>query len=187
MDIFSIIFIALADSADCFAVAVCTSICIRTLSRLQVFRVALSFGIFQTVMTVLGWLAGRTIVDFIAGFDHWLAFLMLAGIGGKMIWESFHGDGEDDKMMDVTKGLVLVTLSLATSIDALAVGLSFGFLDINIAIASGTIGAVAFIITTIGFVIGKKAGKLVGERAELVGGIVLVVIGLRILITHLLE
>jgi manganese efflux pump family protein len=181
----TILFIALGDSADCFAVAVSSSIAMKILSRLQVLRVALSFGIFQTVMTILGWLAGRTIVDFISGFDHWLAFFLLAGIGGKMIWESFHEGEEDTKKVDVTKGLVLFTLSLATSIDALAVGLSFAFLDINIALASGTIGVIAFIITIIGFFIGRRAGKLVGERAELVGGIVLVAIGLRILITHL--
>jgi manganese efflux pump family protein len=185
LDILTILLIALGDSADCFAVAVCSCIAMKTLSRIQILRVALSFGIFQTTMTILGWLAGRTIVDFISGFDHWLAFLLLAGIGGKMIWESFHGSDDDNKKTDVTKGLVLVTLSLATSIDALAVGLSFAFLDMNIPLASGTIGVVAFIITIIGFLIGKRAGKLVGERAELVGGIVLIAIGLRILITHL--
>lgn len=187
IDILSIILIALGDSADCFAVAVSSSIAMKTLSRIQVLRVSLSFGIFQAVMTILGWLAGRTIVDFIAGFDHWLAFLLLAGIGGKMIWESFHADDGSDKKTDITRGLVLLTLSLATSIDALAVGLSFAFLDINIALASGTIGTMTLIITAIGFLIGRRAGKLAGERAELVGGIVLIAIGLRILITHLLS
>jgi putative Mn2+ efflux pump MntP len=185
-DIISILFIALGLSADCFAVAVSSSIALKTLSRVQILRASLSFGIFQALMPALGWLAGRTIVEFISGFDHWLAFLLLAGIGGKMIWESFRSDDDDKEKGDVTRGFLLLTLSVATSIDAFAVGLSFAFLEVNIALASGTIGIIAFIITTVGFLIGKKAGKLIGERAELVGGIVLIVIGIRVLLTHLL-
>jgi len=125
-------------------------------------------------------------VHFIAGFDHWIAFLLLAGIGGRMIWESLHYHDKDGGKADVTKGLILLTLSVATSIDAFAVGLSFAFLEVNIAVASATIGIIAFIITAIGFYLGRKIGKLIGKRAEFVGGIVLVGIGLRILLTHVL-
>ena len=137
-------------------------------------------------MPVLGWLAGRTFVNFIGGFDHWLAFGLLGFVGGKMIWESFHADKEE-KQTDVTKGFLLLTLSIATSIDALAVGLSFAFLKVNILTASLTIGVTAFVITIIGFIVGKKAGEFIGKRAELIGGLILVGIGVRILLTHLLS
>jgi putative Mn2+ efflux pump MntP len=185
-DILSFLLIAIGLSADCFAVAVSSSIAMKTISRVQIFRAALSFGIFQALMPTIGWLAGRTVVDLISGFDHWIAFLLLAGIGGKMIWESFRPNRDDDGKTDITRGLLLLTLSIATSIDAFAVGLSFAFLEVDIALASSTIGITAFIITAIGFIIGRKTGKLIGERAELVGGIVLVGIGIRVLLTHIL-
>ena len=128
-------------------------------------------------MPVLGWLAGRTIVDLIADYDHWVAFILLVVVGSRMIWESFRlGDGHGENA-DITKGFLLLTLSVATSIDALAVGLSFAFLEVNIALASSTIGAIAFPL-------GRKAGKLIGRRAELVGGMVLIAIVLRILLSH---
>jgi len=185
-DILSIIFIALGLSADCFAVAVSSSFSMGTTSLRQILRASLSFGIFQALMPALGWLAGRTIVDFIAGFDHWIAFILLAGIGGKMLWKSFRPNDPEEKKNDVTRGLPLLILSVATSIDALAVGLSFAFMKVNIALASATIGVIAFIITAVGFLIGKKTGKLIGKRAEIVGGAVLIAIGLRILLTHIL-
>ncbi len=138
-------------------------------------------------MLVLGWLAGQILVEFIGRFDHWLAFALLAFIGGKMVWESLRKEDEEkEKKTDFTKGLLLLTLSIATSIDSLAVGLSFAFLDVKIAMASLVIGLAAFLITLIGILIGKKTGKLIGERAELVGGLILIGIGLRILLTHLL-
>lgn len=137
-------------------------------------------------MTVLGWLAGHTVVDFIAAFDHWLAFGLLLLIGGRMIWESFHEKDEGRARLDIARWPVLVTLSLATSIDALAVGLSFAFLNVNLTLASVTIGATAFAITIIGQLIGNKVGPLVGKRAEMVGGVVLIIIGVRILLEHML-
>ena len=137
-------------------------------------------------MPVLGWLAGRTIVEFISGYDHWLAFGLLAFVGGRMIWESFSSKDDRRGDTDISKGFLLLTLSIATSIDALAVGLSFAFLKINIILASSTIGIVAFLVTTIGFVLGRKAGSLIGKRAEIVGGVILLGIGLRIILEHML-
>ena len=160
----------------------------KTLTRLQMLRASLSFGLFQAIMLALGWLAGQTLIDLIGNFDHWLAFILLVFIGGKMVWESFRKEDEEkEKKVDFTKGLLLLTLSIATSIDSLAVGLSFAFLDVNIAQASLVIGLTTFVITVIALLIGKKVGKLIGERAELIGGLILIGIGLRILITHLLE
>jgi putative Mn2+ efflux pump MntP len=186
LDFASVLIIAIGLSADCFAVSFSGSIAMRTFSFLQVFRTSLSFSIFQALMPVLGWLVGRTVVDLIADYDHWLAFALLTAIGGRMIWESFRrGDGIAGGT-DITKGVVLLTLSIATSIDALAVGLTFAFLEVNITLASVTIGTVAFVVTMIGFSLGRKAGRLMGKRAEAIGGLILIAIGLRILLTHIL-
>jgi manganese efflux pump family protein len=188
VDFLSLILIALGLSADCFAVALSGSIAMKVLSRFQILRASLSFGLFQAIMLVLGWLAGQVLVDFIGNFDHWLAFVLLAFIGGKMVWESLRKeDKEKEKKPDFTRGLLLLTLSIATSIDSLAVGLSFAFLEVNIAWASLTVGLTTFMITLIAIFLGKKVGKIIGERAELIGGLILIAIGLRILITHLLQ
>jgi len=183
-DFLLVLFIAIGLSADCFAVALSGSIAMRTFSLLQVLRTSLAFGLFQALMPVLGWLAGQTVVDLIASYDHWIAFILLAVVGGRMIWESFHSIEGRSKDRDFTKGFLLLTLSIATSIDALAVGLSFAFLEIQIAPASSVIGLVAFVATAIGFYLGRKAGRLIGKRAETIGGMVLIGIGIRILLTH---
>jgi putative Mn2+ efflux pump MntP len=184
LDLISILVIAVGLSADCFAVAFSGSIALKSISKKQVIIASLSFGIFQALMPLLGWLAGQTVVDLIAGYDHWLAFGLLAFIGGKMVWESFRK--EEECKTDITKWKTLITLSIATSIDALAVGLTFAFLEVNIALACGVIGITAFLISVLGFILGRKAGKVFGKRAELIGGLVLIAIGLRILLSHLL-
>ena len=185
-DFFSILFIAIGLSADCFAVALSGGIANKDHSWLRIFRVAFSFGLFQALMPVLGWLAGRTVVEYIADYDHWVAFVLLAVVSFRMFWGAFHSGGEGDKEVDITRGLLLLTLSIATSIDALAVGLTFAFLKTDIAIASPTIGVVAFIVTTMGFVLGRRAGRLIGKRAEAIGGVILLAIAFRILLSHLL-
>jgi putative Mn2+ efflux pump MntP len=137
-------------------------------------------------MPVLGWLAGRTIVDIIADYDHWVAFILLAAVSGRMFWEALHPDHSNEKTVDISRGFLLLTLSIATSIDALAVGLSFAFLNVNIAVASPVIGTVAALVTALGFYLGKKANKLIGKRAEIIGAIILLAIAFRILLSHLL-
>ena len=186
LDFLSVLVIAIGLSADCFAVAFSGSISMQRVTPFQVTRTALSFGLFQALMPVLGWLAGRTVVDAIAGYDHWLAFALLAFIGSKMIWGSLHEAKNRPAGTDITKGVTLLTLSVATSIDALAVGLTFAFLEVNITLASLTIGIVAFVVTIIGFMVGRKAGRLMGKRAEAIGGLILIAIGLRILLSHIL-
>jgi manganese efflux pump family protein len=181
----TVLLIALGLSADCFAVSLSASISSNRHSRIGILRTAFSFGIFQAVMPLIGWLAGRTVADIIQNYDHWVAFGLLAFVGGKMVWESFFE--KEEKERDISKGLTLITLSVATSIDALAVGLSFAFMRVNIWTAIGTIGLVAFLVTGLGFMVGKKVGGLIGKRAELVGGLVLIGIGLKILIEHLLS
>jgi manganese efflux pump family protein len=184
-DIIIILPIALGLSADCFAVAISASISAGRHSSWRMLRTALAFGSFQAVMPLLGWLAGRTFVDIISGYDHWIAFGLLAFVGGKMLWESFDRKEEKSKNTDITRGFLLLTAAVATSIDALAVGLSFAFMDVNILLASLTIGIIAFIVTLAGFPLGRKVSKVAGKWAETVGGVVLIGIGLRILITHL--
>jgi len=181
----NILLIALGLSADCFAVALGISVSCRTLTRRQTFCLACSFGIFQTGMFFLGWLAGSTIVNLVAGFDHWLALGLLVFVGGRMIHESLHEE-RDEKTRDITRWLPVIILSVATSIDALAVGLSFAFLVVNRAVAGITIGLVAFAITIIGLIIGQRVGNLAGKHAELVGGIILIIIGIKIVLEHTL-
>ena len=186
MDLISLVFVAVSLSVDCFAVAVCAGASMHKLSRLQIVRTALAFGFAQFIMAVLGWLAGRTVVNLISAFDHWVAFGLLALVGGHMIWESREADGSEEET-DITRGVTLLTLAVATSIDSLAVGLSFALLEIGIIQASIVIGLVAFGVTVIGFRLGRRVGVLLGKRAQLVGGLVLIGIGLRILITHLVS
>jgi putative Mn2+ efflux pump MntP len=144
-----------------------------------------SFGLFQAVMLLLGWLVGRTIVGFISSYDHWLAFGLLAFIGGRMIWESFH-EKEERSNRDVTRWFTLLALSLATSIDSLAAGLSYAFLNVGVLMAAVTTGLTTFFITILGHFIGKKIGALAEKWADIAGGVILILIGLRILRTHLL-
>jgi putative Mn2+ efflux pump MntP len=185
LGILSILLIALALSADCFAVAIGGSVYVKTSSFAPILRTAFTFGAFQAAMPALGWLGGRTIVDFVAGYDHWVAFVLLVLVGGRMIWESFRPSGSQ-RRLDISKGLLLVTMAVATSIDALAVGLSFAFLEVNIAIVCSVIGVIAFAVTISGFILGRKVTTLFGKHAEAIGGVILIVIGLRILLTHIL-
>jgi len=185
-DFLSVVLIAFGLSADCFAVALGIGASGRAFSWSHVLRVALAFGFFQFGMPLVGWLAGQTIVQFVANYDHWIAFALLAFVGGRMIWEFIHGQTESEST-DISKWGTLLTLSLATSIDALAVGLSFAFLKLNILLASTIIGLVAFAVTAVSFWLGRKVSALMGRWAQLAGGIILIGIGLRVIITHMLE
>jgi putative Mn2+ efflux pump MntP len=177
--------IAIGLSADCFAVALSSAIASKHTTFARFFRLPLAFGIFQALMVVLGWLAGRAVIDFISAYDHWLAFALLIFIGGRMIWESFR-EKSGDKTRNYDGWLTLIVLSIATSIDALAVGLSFGFMGTDIVLASAVIGIIAFIVTIIGQLIGKWVGILAGKWAEIIGGLILIGIGVKILLEHML-
>ena len=184
-DLLYILFIAFGLSADCFAVTVSGCIAMKHVSPLRIARTALTFGLFQAIMPVIGWLIGHNLISIVADYDHWLAFSLLFFVGSKMIWESFRPD-KNNRPIDITGGITLITLAIATSIDALAIGLSFAFLEIKIGIAALIIGLVACGITILGFLIGKRLGRLIGKRAEAIGGIVLIGIGIKILLSHLL-
>jgi manganese efflux pump family protein len=185
-DVLSVVLIAFGLSADCFAVSLGIGASGRASAWKYVFRAALTFGIFQAGMPLIGWAIGQTVVQLVSGYDHWIAFALLLFVGCRMIWEFINHKSESDAA-DISKWLTLFTLALATSIDALAVGLSFALLKLNIFISAAIIGVVAFCITVAGCWLGRGAGRLIGRWALLAGGIILIGIGARILITHMVE
>lgn len=185
MDLISILAVAVSLGMDCFAVCIVAGIAVREGRLPTIIKIALLFGIFQTGMTLLGWLGGTFILSLIESYDHWIAAGLLALIGGKMIQEGLSEDGE--KKIDFYSSTVLIVLAIATSIDALAVGLSFAVLQVQILVPALTIGIVAFMMSCIGFKIGDRFGDIIGSRAEIIGGLVLILIGLRILAEHGIE
>lgn len=184
MDIIVILFIAVGLAMDAFAVSVAVGIrlgCPATGS--QTFRMAASFGLFQFMMPIIGWFAGVGVGNLIAGFDHWIAFALLAYIGGKMIHESF--EEERAFTRDPTSGLTLLSLSVATSMDAFAVGLTLGVLQGRILYPSVVIGLTAAAFTVAGIKLGCRIGMSFSRRMEIIGGVILILIGLSILVRHL--
>jgi len=179
--------IAVALAMDAFAVAIAAGLAIDRLTHRHVFRLAWHFGLFQFLMPVIGWLAGRTVSSHIAAWDHWVAFGLLSFIGLKMLYQAWRGPGGRPPG-DPTRGWMLVTLSVATSIDALAVGLSMAFLDVAIWLPSVVIGVVAGALTWFGIVFGSRLGRLAAGKArwaEALGGAVLLAIGIRIIVCEL--
>ncbi|GAB4473039.1 MAG: manganese efflux pump MntP family protein [Anaerolineales bacterium] len=183
--IYESLILALGLAMDAFAVSLgvgTSSISYNTRSKL---RLAFHFGIFQAGMTLFGWLGGTTIETLIRNIDHWIAFALLAYVGGKMVWGGFH-EQQESYSSDPTRGGLMVLLSVATSIDALAVGLSMAILGAPVFIPSLFIGLVAFLLSAIGLFCGCYFGERFGKRMEVIGGVLLVAIGVRILIEHLL-
>ncbi|MBU1230040.1 MAG: manganese efflux pump MntP family protein [Proteobacteria bacterium] len=180
--------IALALAMDAFAVSLSTGICLCRVSAAQVLRMAGAFGLFQAAMPVAGWVLGLSVRASIESYGHWVAFGLLALVGGKMLWEGLRGGGDAacEEPRDPTRGMRLLVLAVATSIDALAVGLSFAVLNEPIWLAALVIGAVSFVLTALGMKIGCLVGRVaaLGRFAELLGGLVLVLIGLKILYDH---
>jgi putative Mn2+ efflux pump MntP len=171
---------------DAFAVATVAGLTLQPLTRRHVFRLAFHFGLFQALMPVIGWTAGRAVYRYMSTFDHWVAFALLAFVGGRMVWGALNGDGEEvSREKDPTRGWTLVTLSIATSIDALAVGLSLAMVGAPIVVPAMVIGVVAAAFTTVGMGLGRYVGSRWGKRVELLGGLVLIAIGVKILVEHL--
>jgi putative Mn2+ efflux pump MntP len=186
MEFSTILLIALALAVDAFAVALAAGVSLCQVNSRQVFRLAFHFGFFQAGMSILGWLGGLTVRSLIESFDHWLAFGLLAFVGLKMIREAIREVKEEGEGADPTRGRMLVTLSVATSIDSLAVGLSFAVLEISVWLPALIIGLVASALTALGLRLGCLLGgaSRLGTRAEIVGGLVLIGIGLKILHEH---
>jgi len=181
---FSILILAAGLGMDALAVAIGAGIALKSPSQVPALRLSSSFGFFQFIMPVIGWYAGQTISTFIRDYDHWLAFILLAAIGGKMIRDALKG-GKEFASPDPTRGIPLLMLSIATSIDALAVGLSLAFLKEAILYPSVIIGVVAFAMTWTGVAFGGRLGRVFGRKVEIAGGLILIGIGVKILLEHL--
>jgi putative Mn2+ efflux pump MntP len=184
MSLITILLIGVGLACDAFAVAVACGLAARPLRAAYAFRIAFSFGAFQTLMPVIGWAAGTSLRPLIASFDHWIAFVLLFVIGGRMIYESLAKKNNDScgKLLS-TRGLLV--LSVATSIDALAVGISFAFLKESIWFPSFVIGLVTFALCYAGVWLGNRFGHIFENKFEMAGGLILISIGIRILYSHL--
>jgi putative Mn2+ efflux pump MntP len=186
MSFFIILATALALAMDAFAVTVGISLRPERIAKNQVLRLSIFFGFFQFIMPVLGWAAGLKLMGLIRDVDHWVAFGLLFLVGSKMILESFKAeDRVEKKRADPTKGFTLILLSIATSIDALAVGLGFSALEIPILYPACVIGIVAFFLTAFAAGIGPYIGRKLGRKAGVAGGVILIIIGVKILFDHL--
>ncbi|MHC4800052.1 MAG: manganese efflux pump MntP [Planctomycetota bacterium] len=184
MDMITITFVAFGLAMDAFAVSITSGITIRKLRINHALRIAVFFGSFQAAMPVIGWLAGMSMRGFIAGVDHWIAFGLLSFVGSKMIYEAIKIEA-DEKVINPLNLYVLLMLSVATSIDALAVGVSFAFLKISIATPIIVIGIVTFLLSYFGTFIGNRLGHFFERKIEIVGGLILIGIGTKIMVEHL--
>ena len=185
MTIATVFLLALGVSADAFAVAVGHGAAARRLVRAEALRVALFFGVFQAGMTAAGWFVGHQFQHLILAWDHWVAFVLLAAIGGKMIWDDLHPGADDTSLAEARIGnWHLLTLAVATSIDALAVGVGLLFLP-SISATALTVGAVTFTLSLAGVLLGHRFRPLARKRSKTLGGAILILIGTKILLDHL--
>lgn len=185
MEFLTSVLVGVGLAMDAFAVSLGIGTAGQAESRRAKFRLSFHFGWFQSMMTVLGWLAGSTIASYINQFDHWIAMILLGYVGGNMIRSGLNPD-EDCYRCDPSRGKTLVILCVATSIDALAVGLSMAMLKTSIWIPAIIIGVVTFLISGMGLLAGNGLGAKFGKRMEIVGGLILIGIGVRVLALHLL-
>jgi putative Mn2+ efflux pump MntP len=169
---------------DAFAVSITSGITIQCLQIKHALRIAFFFGLFQALMPIVGWLAGIGLKSYVEAFDHWIAFSLLVFIGAKMIYEAVWIK-EVEKKCDPLNLVVLLGLAVATSIDALAVGITFAFLKVSIITPAVLIGCITFGISLSGVFIGNKVGDKLGSKMEVIGGLILIGIGIKILLQHL--
>lgn len=189
MGVIELVLMGVGLAMDAFAVSICKGLAMRKVNKKQCFVIALFFGGFQALMPFLGWLLGSQFADKISAIDHWIAFLLLVYIGGKMMIEAIRSwkevDTVSEEEMDPPLDLKeMFILAIATSIDALAVGITFSFLQVNIVEAISIIGGVTFLISGAGVFVGNIFGSKYKTKAELAGGLILVLLGIKILIEH---
>ena len=187
MGIVELFLIGVGLSMDAFAVSICKGLCMKKLDMKQAAVIALFFGGFQAAMPLVGWALGTQFERYITSIDHWIAFGLLAIIGAKMLWDAFHEDDDEascpvDGKLDLRE---LTMLAVATSIDALAVGITFAFLNVDIVPAVALIGVTTFALSIVGVAVGHRFGARYEKPATIAGGIVLILIGLKILFEHL--
>lgn len=188
MTFIQLLLIATGLSMDAFAVSICKGLNMKKINYTHAVITALFFGVFQAVMPLIGYLLGSQFATYIKSFDHWIAFILLAFIGGKMVLEAIKDKNEcescqtSEEKLDIKE---LFILAIATSIDALAVGITFAFLKVNIISSVLLIGICTFLISFIGVIIGNMFGSKYKQRAEIAGGVILILIGLQIVLEHL--
>jgi putative Mn2+ efflux pump MntP len=185
MTFYEIFLIALSMAMDAFAVCLGAGTQVRTSGPRPVFRLAFHFGLFQFLMPIIGWFAGTTILQYISAYDHWVAFGLLAFVGLRMIRSGIDSKAGEQKN-DPSRGWTLVLLAFATSIDALAIGFSLGMIGVIIWYPAVVIGLVTGLISWLGIFLGNRLGQKFGKRMEIIGGIILILMGVRILLAHLL-
>ncbi|MFY1667701.1 manganese efflux pump MntP [Pseudomonas sp. Pseu.R1] len=181
----SLIFLALAMSTDAFAAAIGKGSSLHKPRLSEALRTGLIFGVIEAITPVIGWAIGQVASRFVESWDHWIAFTLLLVLGLHMIYNGFKHDEEDDDKPQQHSFLILAVTAFATSIDALAVGVGLAFVDVNIVVAALAIGIATTVMVTIGVMLGRVLGTVVGKRAEIVGGIVLIMVGATILYEHL--
>jgi len=185
MNISDIILLSIGLAMDCFAVSIACGMAMKRITIWPTFRIAFLFGFFQAFMPLIGWLVGSSFRNYIESFDHWFSFIILVLLGGRMIYENFHEQTPDEKMLNPYKWIVVLTMAVATSIDALAVGFTFAFLRIDLWFSVFIIGITSFLFSLVGIFLGHRYCCRIKIPAELLGGIVLIGIGTKILIEHL--
>lgn len=185
MGLIELLLVGIGLSMDAFAVSVCKGLGMKESSLKKTGLIALFFGGFQALMPLIGWLLGKQFEKYITEFDHWIAFALLTLIGGNMIIGALKKEDKCECCNDSLEIKELFVLAIATSIDALAVGITFAFLKVNIVGAISIIGVTTFLLSAFGVVVGNKFGSKFEKKAELAGGIVLILIGVKILLSHL--
>ena len=184
MSLLTLFITAVGLSMDAFAVAICKGLALKKISFKNACLVGLWFGGFQALMPLIGYLVGTRFQDYVVAVDHWIAFVLLAIIGGNMIKEALSKDDEEEQN-DSLSAKAMFPLAIATSIDALAVGITYAFLQVDIVPAVSFIGIITFVLSAIGVKVGNVFGTKYKSKAEFAGGIVLIIIGLKILLEHL--
>jgi len=185
IDIYSLILLSIGLAMDAFSVAIVAGFGLGKIKLVDSLKVSSTFGVAHVIMPVLGWFLGSTVLGIIQRWDHWIAFLLLAFVGGKMLREGLDPETEEVNASDLLGFASLIMFTIAVSIDALAVGLSFSVQELSIWIPSLYMGAGTLIFTFVGLNIGNRTGQRFGKKAQIAGGLVLILIGLRILVTHL--
>ena len=185
MGFFSVILTGFALSMDAFAVSITKGITLKKVNLSIAIKIAFFFGLFQAVMPLIGWLFGMNFELYIRSIDHWIAVILLSFLGIKMIIETINSDDDNEANSIYLDNKELIILSIATSIDALAVGVTFAFLNVNIISSISIIGIITFIISFLGVLIGNKFGYFFKNKAQIFGGFILIITGLKILLEHL--
>lgn len=183
MGLFEIILIGLGLGMDSFAVAICKGLAMKKMNWNKAIVIGIYFGVFQAIMPIIGYFLGVNFQNVIVEFDHWIAFVLLGSIGLNMLKDAY--SKENDSFDDCVEVKTMIVLAIATSIDALAVGITFAFLQVNIVVSVVVIGVIAFSLSVIGVVLGNLFGNKYEKRAEIFGGVILIFMGCKILIEHL--